>query len=276
MKNCVSCGQQISKGETICPYCGAGQPMMNQQMGYDGQNMQPGYGQQQGYGQPMMNQQMGYDGQNMQPGYGQQQGYGQPQMNQQMGYGGQNMQPGYGQPQGQPGAKKPVNGKKIGIIVGVAVALVLVIVFVTKFTGPGAPTQKAALKSYIKAVVNEDADDYIDACLPKKLLKGVIKESGDEKAEYKESLQFRLSWWYGYIEDIKKIKITKIYEQDKSDIKDFEDKMKDKYNVKIKVTELVRVKYEYQVKTDGEWEEDSDSILLYKTGGKWFVKGSMF
>ena len=301
MKNCVNCGQQISKEETTCPYCGAAQeertvlinemntqqPGMNQQMGYGGQNMQQGYGQtQQSYGQPQMNPQMGYGGQNMQQGYGQpQQGYGQPQMNQQMGYGGQNMQQGYGQPQqSQPGAKKPVNGKKIGIIAGIAVLLVLAIVLVTKFIGPGAPTQKAALKSYVEALVDQDAGDYLDACLPKKLLKGVKNDLEDTYTvlydDFEDAIEARMYWyssyWYDDAEDVRKIKITDKEKLDKSDIRDLEDEIKDYYDVKIKISELVYVEFECEVKDDGEWETETDTALLYKTGGKWFVMGEMF
>ena len=197
-------------------------------------------------------------------------------MNQQMGYDGQNMQPGYGQQKGQSGAKKPVNGKKIGIIAGIVVALVLGIVFATKFAGPGASSQKAALKSYFKAIVDGDADDYMDACYPKKLQKGIKEASVHEGDEFIESLELRLSWNYGYMEDVKKIKITETIERGKSDIKDFEDKMKDMYNVKLNVSELVWVHYEYEVKEDGKWEEDSDLVLMYKVGSKWFVKGFTF
>ncbi len=60
MTNCVSCGQQISKEQKICPYCGVAQEQRTvlinetntQQSDYGGQNMQQGYGQQQWYGQP--------------------------------------------------------------------------------------------------------------------------------------------------------------------------------------------------------------------------------
>ena len=251
MKNCVNCGQQISKGETTCPYCGAAQEertvLINEM------NTQ----------QPVMNQQ---------------------QMNPQMGYGGQNMQQGYGQPQGQPGAKKPVNGKKIGIIAGIAVVLVLAIVLVTKFIGPGAPTQKAALKSYVEALVDQDAGDYLDACLPKKLLKGVKNELEDTYNilydDFEDAIESRMYWyssyWYDDADDVRKIKITDKEKLDRSDIRELQDELKDDYNVKIKITELVYVEFECEVKEDGEWETETDTAILYKTGGKWFVMGEMF
>ena len=75
-----------------------GQPGYGQP-GYDPQQQQPGYDQQQGYGQ------QGYDQQ--QPGYDQPQGYGQ----QPGGYDQQ--QPGYGQPgYGQPGYEQPGYGQQ--------------------------------------------------------------------------------------------------------------------------------------------------------------------
>ena len=223
MTNCVNCGQQISMGVTICPYCGA------TQQGY----VQP----QQGYGQPMMDWWTGTS----------------PDM------------------QGQPGAKKSINGKKIGIIAGVVVALALVIVLVIKFIGPGAPTQKAAIKSYVEAVIAQNADDYFDACFPKKLLKGVIKEYDISNDDFKYETEQMLSD-YADADEVRKIKIIDKEKMDRSDIEDFEDEIKDEFNVNIKISELVLVEYEYEAKEDGEWENESDTITLYKTDGKWFVK----
>lgn len=175
-----------------------------------------------------------------------------------------------GQPQQGQGAKKPVNGKKIGIIAGIAVALVLAIVFVIKFTGPGAPTQKAALKSYIKAVLDQDVDALIDAYLPKKLWDGIKKEYGND--DIKDGMEYLLSWCDD-IDDVRKIKITDKDKANRSEIKDFEDNIKDELNVKIKISGLVRVKFKYEAKKDGEWEESIGTLTLYKTGGKWFVMG---
>lgn len=158
----------------------------------------------------------------------------------------------YGQPQQGQGAKKPVNGKKIGIIAGIAVALVLAIVFVIKFTGPGAPTQKAALKSYIKAVVDKDVDAFIDAYIPNKLRDGIKKEYGISNDDIKDDMEYLLSW-YDDIDDVRKIKITDKDKANRSEMKDFEDVIKDEFNVKIKISGLVHVKYEYEAKKDGEW-----------------------
>ncbi|MCM1083672.1 MAG: zinc ribbon domain-containing protein [Clostridium sp.] len=259
MANCIYCGQQISDGETACPYCGAAQ------------GEQPVTSVQQDYGQQQMNQQMGYDGQNMQQWFGQQD-YGQPMVNRQMGYNGQDMQQGYGQPQqGKPDAKKHKNGKKIGIIVGVSVALViaaLAVVFVVMFVGPGAPTQAAAVKSYIKSIIKQDEDDYLDACYPKQLQ----KENGNSNDDFEDEIeQMMLEDDYSDKDAVRKIKIIDEEKMDSFDVKELEDEINGEYNAKIKIEEIIFIEYECELKEGGEWEKDSNTITLYKTSGRWFV-----
>lgn len=182
-------------------------------------------------------------------------------------------QQGYGQPPQEQGARKPVNGKRIGIIAGVVVALVLVIVIVTKFTGPGAPTQKAAIKSYVEAGYDKDVDDYLDVCTPKKLLHEIKKEFKKENGNYdlEDKIERILSRGFAFsdADDIRRIKI--IDKEKNLDIRDFEDQIKDKYNVKINISELVFVRFEYELKYNSKWEEHSGGVILYKTGGRWFV-----
>lgn len=255
--------------QTICPYCGAAQqPMMNWWTGVL-PDMQ---------GQPMMYQQQGYEQQQAYDEQYTQQGY-----EQQQAYDGQYMQQGYGQQmmawpagaasdmQGQHGAKKPVNGKIIGIIAGVVVVLALVMVFVIKFIGSGAPTQKAAIKSYVEAIIDENTDEYLDACYPKKLQKGFMKECDISDADFKYIVKQMLSG-YAESDNIRNIKIVNKHKLDEHEVDYFENEIMNEFDVKIKVSELVRVEYEYEAKEDGEWKKDSDIIRLYKTKGKWFVE----
>ncbi|MCM1287503.1 MAG: hypothetical protein NC240_04265 [Clostridium sp.] len=255
MANCIYCGQQISDGETTCPYCGAVQ------------GEQPVMSVQQDYGQQMMNPQMGYDGQDMQ------QGYGQQMMNPQMGYDGQNVQQNYGQP--QPDAKKHKNGKKVGIIVGVSVALViaaLAVVFVVMFAGPGAPTQAAAVKSYIKAIIKQNEDDYLDACYTKQLLKGIQKENGSSNDDFEDEIeQMMQEDDYSDKDAVRKIKIIDEEKKDSFDVEELEGKINNEYNIKIKIEEIVFIEYECELKEGDEWKKDSNTITLYKIKGKWFV-----
>lgn len=81
--------------------------------------------------------------------------------------------------------------------------------------------------------------------------------------------------WYSHADDIRKIKIIsdKVYGFDAIN---FEVQIKDEYNIKINISEVVYVDYEYEAKESGKWKKESDSVVLYKVDGRWFVMGDLF
>ncbi|MCM1287504.1 MAG: hypothetical protein NC240_04270 [Clostridium sp.] len=153
-------------------------------------------------------------------------------------------------------------GKRIGMIAGIVAVLALIIVFVIWFTGPGALTPKATTRSYIKSIIDQDVDDYTDVCFPRKLQKEI-----DFKSEVERVMPL---FPYAKASDVRKIKIVDKKTADKDVIKMQEDMIKDYYNIEMKTSKMVYVKYECEIKVDGEWKKDSGAFWLYKTEGKWF------
>ncbi len=162
-------------------------------------------------------------------------------------------------------------GKKIGIIAGIIAVLAFIIVFLIWLAGPGALTQKDAIKSHIQAMINHDADDYLDACFPKDLQESFKKkyDTLDDDGPFKKLL---FENGVSDADDVRKINIIdkKIGDYD-TDIKKREEAIKDLFDVEIKISEMVCIKYEFEIKVDGRWEMRSHVNWLYKTSGKWFV-----
>lgn len=172
------------------------------------------------------------------------------------------------------GTRRLINSKKIGIIAGINVIFVVIIILVINLMASGAHTPQAAIELYINAAHDRDVKNYLDVCVPKKLLKAMKKDfrkNGNYILEDKIEQSFR-GFAFSDAEDIRKIKVIDIIDmEEKFDKKDFENQIKDKYNVKIKISKLVFVHFEYELKYNGKWEEHKGSVRLYKTGGRWFV-----
>ncbi len=259
MKNCINCGAALDDYVASCHICGSAQPQMNQQMGY-GQ-------------QPQMNQQMGY---------GQ-----QPQMNQQMGY-GQQPQMGYQQPQQAYGqAPAPKKANKTGIIIALVVALVVVIgviaavVFLgkdgkggSKSSGFKNGTKQEVLETYYNAMVEEDAETVVACMYSDGLLEAVLEvENYTEDKLYDEVESMYFDSMYADWEEVKNIEITDEEELDEDEIDYFNEVFSDTYDYDCNIKEMYicDIDYEYYDGYYEEWEEDTDTLLVFKMEGAWYV-----
>jgi len=209
--------------------------------------------------------------------YGQSQPYGQPPMN----------QPYYGMPGPAPKAPGSGKGKKIAIIcsiVGVlAVTAVLLIVFVFGKGGGGASTKEELAESYVSAMNSRNPSSFEGMIVPSKYrsqlddylkrrfgydLKGMLEQ------EFSEKMSADFECKYLRMEE------RKTYDEDK--IRSLESEFKTYLDVNIDIEEMVRVRVYFQYKGQREsdeeystdWEEESDTITLYKTDGLWYI--SMF
>ncbi len=172
---------------------------------------------------------------------------------------------------GQRPPKKPVNRKLIAIIAGVVVAALLVIFVLTTLLGPGSLSMEGAVNAYYEAMVEKDAEDYVDACYPPKFLKAYADDDldRDDMLEYVEDM---LEWYD--IQDVKNIKITDKDNYSKSEVRDVNEGIENYTGVKVNFSEIVEVTVEYEYKEDGEWVYEEDYLTLYKSGTKWYVLGN--
>ena len=277
------------------------------QQGYDQQGYgQQGYGQQ-GYGQQSYDQQ-GYGQQSYgqqsygQHGYGQQsygqQDYGQQSYGQQ-GYGQQGFgQQGFGQqpnyaPQtgyGQVGydqfapsygnsPKYKGNGKKIAIISSIAVAIIAVVLILVLvlLKGGGANTPLEAAENYVNALVDRSPSKVINSMFP-----SVMHSAVDEACQKETGMSFsdfmELSLnAYAYDAEVRNIKTEVRSTYDQYDINDLEAKFSNHFNADIDIEEAKKIKIYFEVKGvfDGDvyddWEEDYNTVTIYKYDGKWYV-----
>lgn len=256
MKNCVNCGSALDDAASVCNNCGSGQPQANF-------NQQP----QGGYAQPMQPMQPGM--QPMQPGMQPMQpqgGYAQPQQNQfadQLKDAGNQVA----------SAVKKVD-PKILIAAAAAVVLIILIVFVTKLFGPGSMTKKGAIEDYFEALMDQDGKAYMQAQYSNKMIKAIVKEEDyDSKKELYE--EYEEEWLDYYYDDykVKNIEIQDTDKLDKDDREDMEKAFRKLYDYTPNITAAYEVEIEYEEwdDWDEEYYDEEDTVVVYKTGGKWYV-----
>ena len=252
MKNCVNCGAALDDWAASCHICGSAQPQMNY-----GQQPQMGYGQ-----QPQMN-------------YGQ-----QPQMNY-----GQQPQMGYNQPYGQVAqAPKSANKKVIIIVLIIALLVVVGVILAVVFAGKGGSkkdsdkfkngSKQEVLETYYNAMVDEDAEMVVACMYTDDLLDALLDSedmSRDELYDEVESMYFESL--YADWDEVKNIEITDEEELDDSEVEYFNEVFADEYDYDCNIKEMYvyDIDYEYYDGYYESWEEDTDTLLLFKMDGGWYV-----
>lgn len=255
MKNCTNCGASLEDWASSCHICGTAQMVNVQpQMGYNQQQM--------GYNQPQM-------------GYNQQQsGYDQSQM-------------GYAQPYTVTSAPAPKQANKTVIIVVLIVALLAVVGVIlaivllnnkkdsgSSSTGFQNGTKQEVLESYYNAMVEEDAETVVACMYTDDLLDALLDAEGYTRDElYDEVEDMYFEGLYSDWEDVKNIEIVDEDEMSDSDIDVFNESFEDMYDVECNITEMYvcDIDYEYYDGYYDSWEEDTDTLLVFKMDGGWYV-----
>lgn len=261
MKFCSNCGTQLGDEVKFCHGCGAKQPeAVNQQNVNNTQNV-PQYS---------------FGNSNAPEGAPQ---YSNP-------YGAQYSQP-YGAQQSAPASnnfgaeiKKKTNGKVwlIPVAAVAAVALIfLVVFFFRSVVGSGSLTMKGAVKSFYQANEDMSGKKLVNATMSNSMLKA-LKEDGTTKKELIDEIDEMYEYRADYAGDdyeirYRKIKITDKEKYDRDEVKDFVEYIEDETDVKVSIQKMYEVEVSYEVWDyyDEEWEEDEDTLILYKSAGNWYV-----
>lgn len=253
MKNCTNCGASLDDWASSCHICGTSQMVNAQpQMGYN----QP----QMGYNQP----QMGYN----QP----QPGYDQSQM-------------GYAQPYTSAPAPKQANKTVIIVVLIVAllavVGVILAIVLLNNKKDSGSSstgfqngTKQEVLESYYNAMVEEDAETVVACMYTDDLLDSLLETEGMDREDLYEQVEdMYFEGLYSDWEDVKNIEIVDEEELSSSDVDSFNEAFEDEYDIECNITEMFicDIDYEYYDGYYDSWEEDTDTLLVFKMDGGWYV-----
>lgn len=247
MKHCTKCGTELDDAAVFCAKCGAPQATTNQDMNQQAFSQQPN--------QPV-NQQI-----NNQATYSQPSGYNQP-------------------------PKKSSKGV-VAVIIALAVILVVAIaavvcVFAFKGKGgskggsnSGSSSIESAVKNYYKALASGDVDDFIKVTCTSKMKKAVAAAFECDESELADVLEEE---WLDDFKDanikIKDVKVTDKEKVDKSEITQYIDSVKESTDVTIEMSEVYDVSTTFSIRDDEwmeGWEDEEDSIQVYKANGKWYV-----
>ena len=256
MKNCVNCGAALDDWAASCHICGSAQAVANSQQPQMGYVQQP----QMGYAQQP---QMGY---NQQP----QMGYNQPEM-------------GYAQPYAQ--EPKAANKKAIIIVLIIAllvvVGVIVAIVLNNKSGDSGKDsakfkngTKEEVLETYYNAMVDEDAEMVVACMYTDGLIDAMLESESvtrEELYEQVESMYFESL--YADWEEVKNIEITDEEELGEDEMEYFNVAFSEAYDYECDITEMYvcDIDYEYYDGYYESWEEDTDTLLVFKMQGGWYV-----
>ena len=274
--------QQVQGYGTPQPVQGYGTPQPAQ--GFGAPQQVQGYGQsQQGFGAPQQAQ-----------GYGapqQIQGYGQPQQGYDTQYG--QVQQAYGAPQWNQQFSAPAGpdhsapssgkGKKIAIlcsIIAVVAAIALVLIFVVFKPGDyGKESVEELSRFYIESMSKRDYKSLAKLILPSKYKSNVdnwVRRQYNMSTEDMLSAEMNSRFSADFEARYLRMEQNKTY--DAEDIRGTELDYKEKFNVEIKIEEMVRVKIYFEYKGQGPgdeykagWTEDDNRMVMLKIDGKWYL-----
>ena len=251
MRFCIKCGAQVSETDKFCQNCGtpvseiptpspAG--MQTPQGNNGGQQAAPQYQYQPGQ-QPYQPGQQPY-----------QQSYQQ-----------------YGQPaQAQTQTKKKF---PVPIIIAAVAVIAIVVSLILILTGSGSLTMKGAVKTYYKALQKGDGKAYLEATCSPSMVKALEEETGKSKKTLISYLDMALAFTAEDGVKYKSISITDKEKADKDDVKDAIEEIKDETDVKVRISKMYEIEVEYKVWDPDyeEWDSDDETLIVYKSGIKWYV-----
>lgn len=161
-------------------------------------------------------------------------------------------------------------------VVGAVVVLCLWIVL-GLFLGNDQASPKKTLEKYVDSVVDGDGEEMIEVMFPKKVFVAILKDKGMSYTEFEETFDER----YEQLEDEYrrdygrklrgKVRITDKTMLSEDDISDKEEWLLNAYGADVNITDACLIECELTIKGNKGHRTDTDSITLYKIGGKWYI-----
>ena len=172
------------------------------------------------------------------------------------------------------------NGKLIAIISIIAVVVIatvlVVFLVVSKGGGGGTDTPEEAAVTYINALLDRSPSKVINIMFPSFMHSAVddacVKMTGMSFSDYLETTIDEED----YNAEIRNLKteVRRTYEQD--DIDELRAEFKKNFGTEIEIPEAQRIRISFEIKGtfDGDsypdWEEESNTVTIYKYDGKWY------
>lgn len=133
---------------------------------------------------------------------------------------------------------------------------------------------KGAVKAYYESMMEENGDDYIDACFSPEYLKAYEDRFKMDRAQLAEHFEATLEYdnFFAYEQDVKVIGVTVKKKWSKSDVINYMKEIEDSTGVEVNISEIVNVKVNFALMLgDGWWQPLEDYLKLYRVGMKWYV-----
>lgn len=170
--------------------------------------------------------------------------------------------------------KKQRSGRKlIPILAAAAVIMILFLVFFFRcVAGSGSLTKNGAVKAYYEALRTKDGEKLLDATVSNSMLDAIEEKSGFTKKHIIRLMKAKMTA-SSTESKYRHIKITDTEKYSKSDIEDVLDTLERQTGERISISAMCRVEIEYDTWNSyyEQWVETSGKLVLYKSGGNWYV-----
>ena len=175
--------------------------------------------------------------------------------------------------------KKSGAGKVIAIIAALVLALAMIGVGAVLLLGggkSGASKPEDAVKNFMEGASNLDMEVMLGSMIPDELLDGFFEAQGMTRKEGMQMMEMVMS--FSDVDLDIKFRNFEVLEEERGDSDDIGDFIEDLgYELGVdvdydKITDVREITFSYEYKEgDSDWEEDEESLCVYKYGNKWYV-----
>ena len=177
----------------------------------------------------------------------------------------------------QPAGRTKFNVKPVFVVVAIGVIALIAILYKVFFSG-GSRSMEGAVEKYYEAITDQDGEALLKSTCCGSLMEAIEEESGYSKEDMADAMEDSIEYSY---EDYAKIKNIKIEDKDKmskSELKEGLESIEDEIGVEVKISEIyeLEVSFKYYDESYEECDEDTESLMVYKSGFGWYVLPDVF
>lgn len=257
MKYCGKCGKQMNDGDNFCPSCGARQSNGDyiSDLKYTDNSSGPSYTYDTSDGaRPMYTYDAAVAERQLEDIY--------------------SPKPHTDGKEGKAKRKKQKSGRRLIPVLGAAALLMILflVFFFRCVVGSGSLTKNGAVKAYYDAVYSRDGEALFDATVSNSLLNALEESTGFNKNRI--IILMRAQMTAASVNSrYRRVKITDSEKYDKSEIRKAVEEIEDKTGVSVKISQMCRAEVSYEIWNSyyDEWQEGTERLVLYKSGGNWYV-----
>lgn len=153
------------------------------------------------------------------------------------------------------------------IIIGVAVAAVAIILLIVLLGGGnGYGSAEDAALAAVEGAATLDIDKATSAMHPDMY-------DDDDVKELEESLEDAEEMYDSMGISVDDFEVSKVKDIDEDEYDDYEDEIKDEFDIDVEITDMKKVTVSYLIEYNGGEQKNSQTVTVMEIDGDWYVYG---